>query len=376
MFALPSFNSVNEGFLDDLPVNKSIPFDPKSRPIGPGQAGSTDIPWLTFSGSPHESVSTFIQSVQRVAVQLSYMYEDGWIAHYAAGCFSADSLLWYSDLDEETCNSWRKLRKALLQQYHHKDVKNQRFSTRSIARSLDSPGTPGPLAAAPALQESPPSSTKSSSERRGRIEVFLYNYPVTVGFLAYDRESSMFSIVQDTNQALVISFPKHTEETPFNIRMEGLPEDTRYPYLGLVVRIAGAKIPVTAPPVLLTSMNYLGCKSLPSSHNFYRHDMNEGQYKPNVTWIFRSPTSRYRRIARTVAQHERASSAVWQYHEKTNQLSMTWMMDDDAEMGLEAIVADGERASLQVYQGGDWRSAGWYTGESRVKLYFVSDESD
>lgn len=177
---------------------------------------STDLPWLTFSGSPTESASTFIQSVQRVAFKQRRATDDWWLAEYASTCFSDDALLWYSNLDEETYNSWRKLRMALLKQYYHD---HKRSSARPIVGPLDLASASGPSAAASTKQASTPPSPSAPRKIRGRIEVFLYRYPVTVGFLAYNLESSKFSIVRDVNQAQVISFPKDPKEDIVSIRM-------------------------------------------------------------------------------------------------------------------------------------------------------------
>lgn len=176
---------------------------------------STELPWITFSGAPNESPSAFIQSVQRVAFQHGRVSDDRWLAEYASTCFSDDSLLWYSDLEEETCNSWRKLRKAILHEYYHGSQNPGALSKRG---PLNAAGTPAPPTAEPTRRTS---STSSNilRDRRGVIEVFSYDYPETIGCLAYNQTSPAFSIVQDLNLAQVISFSRNAGDHPFTIRI-------------------------------------------------------------------------------------------------------------------------------------------------------------
>ncbi|KAG8952243.1 hypothetical protein FRC04_004950 [Tulasnella sp. 424] len=268
------------------------------------------------------------------------MYEDGWIAHYAAACFIDDSLLWYMDLDEDTCNSWRKLRRALVQQYGI-GTRNVEPPSTGPARGPQDLVTPRPPVGGPTTWTTP-SAPNIPRERRGKIEVFLYNYPKTVGFLAYDAALSNFSIVPNADRAQVVSFLQNIRDSPFSIRMEGLPAHTQYPHVGLVLVNDGSNPLQTVPPVFLT-----------------------GSSIPN-----------YRRIARAIGPQDRASAAVWTYDENTNRLSMVWMTDDDAEVELAAIVRNDEQASLQINQISEWKIAPYFDKEFRVKLLFVPEESD
>ncbi|KAG9019208.1 hypothetical protein FRB90_005283 [Tulasnella sp. 427] len=173
-----------------------------------------NIPWLNFSGSPEESVITFIQSVQRVAIMLNNMYEDRWLAHYAAACLGGAALLWYSELDDETCDSWKKLRKALLANYYA--IKPGAGTLNSVPApqswdlaapaSLTSPPSP-PISLA--LTESP-SSSAVLIEKRGRVEVFRYDYPESLGFIGPG-----FSVVPNQGQAAVFTFAQNPDGAPF-----------------------------------------------------------------------------------------------------------------------------------------------------------------
>ncbi|KIO32030.1 hypothetical protein M407DRAFT_19055 [Tulasnella calospora MUT 4182] len=69
---------------------------------------SSAITWIAFSGSPGESSGDFIQAVQRVAFQQGHSRDDRWIADFIATCFNGNALHWYSELDDETQESWKK----------------------------------------------------------------------------------------------------------------------------------------------------------------------------------------------------------------------------------------------------------------------------
>lgn len=336
---------------------------------------STELPWITFSGAPSESPSAFIQSVQRLAFQHGRVSDDRWLAEYASTCFSDDSLLWYSDLEEETCNSWRKLRKAILHEYYYRGRNPGALSKRG---PLEWAGTPGPPTAGPTRLESPTSSSILRA-RRGVVEVFSYSYPETIGYLAYNQTSSAISIVQDLNLAQVISLPRNAEDRPFNIRIEELPTDFRYSYLGLLLQINDVNAPHTVPPGLTYPGGISSNRVKPSSLCLRKNDINTGQ-KAIATWALQgcaesNPIPRYRRIAGAMDEAGRASSAVWRYDNHTDQLSMTWMLDDDTETEIAAVVPDGGQGVLHFHRIQDLHFAAPYLNEARVKLYFVPEES-
>ncbi|KAG9019209.1 hypothetical protein FRB90_005284 [Tulasnella sp. 427] len=108
-----------------------------AKQLGETTNPGPNIPWLNFSGSPEESVATFIQSVQRAAITLNNMYEDRWLAHYAAAFLSGAALLWYLELDDETCDSWKKLRKALVAKYYILEPDVSELNSRPALQSSD-----------------------------------------------------------------------------------------------------------------------------------------------------------------------------------------------------------------------------------------------
>lgn len=171
--------------------------------------------WLTFSGLPEESASDFIQSVLRVAFQQDRVNDDRWLTEYASTCFSNDSLHWYSELDEETRNSWSKLRVALLRQYRL--IPTPAASLLApIPGDSSIPGTPA--TAGPVTHFGlPPQSAPAI--KRGHIEVFLQEHATTLGFIAYDAESATFSIVRAREEAQVVTIPRDPGRVPFHISM-------------------------------------------------------------------------------------------------------------------------------------------------------------
>lgn len=359
--------------------NSAYPSDSTGAPA-PTQSGSTELQWLSFSGLPNESVSTFVQSVQRVALQQNRMIDDVWVAHYAAACFSGDSLLWYSDLDEAIRNSWSELRRALLRQY----LQNRQHNPPSAVPPA--PGNsylPQPPAAGPARRARPLSQSPSDI-RRGRIEVFLPQHARTVGFLAFNERASTFSTVQDLAQAQVISFPNVPLNSRFHIRMEGPQVPTQYPYLGLALKNVYEIAPHIIPPPLRATAMQAEDITRPSEYCRSKSLPGPAGRAPIATWIFRhcaqsSEAPRLRRSAKTAYSQERASSAIWIYDESTEKLSMMWRMDDDTEGELKAIVPnDGQRygsqGTLHMHRSRDWTPAQSRLDEWPAELHFIPEE--
>lgn len=161
------------------------------------QAAST-VPWITFGGLPTESSSAFVQSVQRVGFQQGKGRDDGWMAEYAATCFEGDALTWYSELDDEIQDSWKKLRANVLRKYPH----------------VTGVGTPMPLLSAPqpAIVPSAPvgigASAASTSHSQGLVGIIevLSSHTVLLGYLSFDPTSGI-DITTDKEKAVIISFP-------------------------------------------------------------------------------------------------------------------------------------------------------------------------
>ncbi|KAG9026201.1 hypothetical protein FS837_004691, partial [Tulasnella sp. UAMH 9824] len=130
-------------------LSREIPSDILPQP-------PSAIKWMSFSGSPGESSGDFIQAIQRVAFQQGHGRDDRWIADYIATCFNGDALHWYSELDDETQDSWKKLRTALLRRYS--------------AASPSSAPPKGPTQA-PATRDAPSAPSRGTKKKSGLIEV-------------------------------------------------------------------------------------------------------------------------------------------------------------------------------------------------------------
>lgn len=341
------------------------------------QIPSADLPWLTFSGSPTEVATDFIQSVQRVAFQQRRLNDDLWLTEYVSTCFGGDALLWYSSLDDDTRNSWSKLRNMFLQRYSQ--------AARPASPSLASPTLP--LIPVPSGATTPPpaaSSPRSPSHvRRGRIEVFLHEHATTLGFIAYNSDLETFSIVRDMSEAQVISFTKDPNSTPFHIRMEDTPVGTQYPYVGLAVWDGGRDSYVIPPPLQVKLFGSLD-PIRPSSACSKKPGWIIGD-RPIATWALRACTEssglpRRRRAAKTTSSGERASSAIWKHDQSSDELSIFWLMDNDKEEELRALVpeVDGEDRpeGFHVHRLQDWNKARSRFNEKEIGLYFVPEESN
>lgn len=67
-----------------------------------------------FDGSGSLKVGTFVRNIRQQALTKDRQNDDQWIAQSAAASMDGPALDWYEALDEETQESWRLLRRALL----------------------------------------------------------------------------------------------------------------------------------------------------------------------------------------------------------------------------------------------------------------------
>lgn len=103
--------------------------------MGPDEEDAPPGP-VTFSGSPSEDVTIFIQHVQKVAFARGRQRDDDWRTDYLTTCLSGDARVFYSQLEDEDQYSWRRLRSALLQKFA--PVFRSRASSRSDRTSNSS----------------------------------------------------------------------------------------------------------------------------------------------------------------------------------------------------------------------------------------------
>ena len=72
---------------------------------------------LIFDGVNGLSGGSFVRTVRQQALSKGFPDDDKLIAHTAASYFDGAALDWYESLEEETQESWKLLRRALLARY-------------------------------------------------------------------------------------------------------------------------------------------------------------------------------------------------------------------------------------------------------------------
>ncbi|KAG8903551.1 hypothetical protein FRC01_009165 [Tulasnella sp. 417] len=206
----------------------------------------------------------------------------------------------------------------------------------------------------------------------------------TIGFIAYDKDSAAFKLVQDPAEAQVFSVPRHKKKAVIHIKMNGLSTEDPYPYVGLALKNpndASVETQHTVPPPL--PVNLYGNLDYMKPSSLCCRDPDRDWVKANrplATWALKpctesSPLPRQRRSAKTSNLQERASAAVWKHDHRSNKLSITWMMDNDKEGELRAIVPNNFPSLLHFHRVQDWNKARSRLKEREAELYFVPDDS-
>ncbi|KIO33712.1 hypothetical protein M407DRAFT_17329 [Tulasnella calospora MUT 4182] len=90
---------------------------------------------LLFEGIDGAEAESFILSVQRTARKEGKSRDNEWIIDLVSSSLTGDALRWYVELDEDTQNDWKLLRKAILQQY----PKHSKPSTASLQPTIPTP---------------------------------------------------------------------------------------------------------------------------------------------------------------------------------------------------------------------------------------------
>ncbi|KAG8911276.1 hypothetical protein FRC01_005801 [Tulasnella sp. 417] len=72
---------------------------------------------LVFRGIDGAEAESFIRSVLRTARTEGKIRDNEWIVDLVSACMMGEALRWYIELDEDTQNDWKLLRKAILRQY-------------------------------------------------------------------------------------------------------------------------------------------------------------------------------------------------------------------------------------------------------------------
>lgn len=344
---------------------------------------SASLSWITFGGSPGESPTLFVRSIQRLAFQQDRVDDDRWIAHYVSTCFDGDALLWYSELDEQIQSSWRSIRIALLRRYP--------------------PTTGTGVLSVPGLALSPASTTvtaKSSGEV-GFIGL-VGEHTLSFGYIFLD-VSTGFGITSEKDKALQVVVPTAHQTDILQLRMANVPIDDKFPYLGLALfegmmpefGSPGFKLfeGMIVPPPLTGITQITDHRDRTYERNVPRPSRKCGGTQPNsrdssgriATWILAAcgesmSAGLYRRGSASAKAGERVVAAAWKYNKNTEELTMTWAMDDESECELGAYLPEKERCwpppskseGLHFHRPSDMTPAnvGKYIEEMRVRFVF------
>lgn len=166
------------------------------------------LTWITFSGSPQESLASFVQSIQRIAFQQNRLRDDRWITDYVSTCFDGKALYWFVELDDEIQGSWKQLRLALI----------RRFPLPPDSGDPNS-GTPPTSSPSDTMPISVPLIQSTTVNRMGRIEV-VGPYAVSLGYLEFNASHGI-SITPSEQKGSIVRFPDPTSWSPCHIELVG-----------------------------------------------------------------------------------------------------------------------------------------------------------
>ncbi|KIO32026.1 hypothetical protein M407DRAFT_19052 [Tulasnella calospora MUT 4182] len=312
-------------------------------------------PALSFSGNYNESVAEFVQAIQKYAFEQDRSSDNRWIAGYAGTCFSDGAALWYSNLNDGARNDWDKLRKALVAryglapQYTGSPVSEQAPNLGPVYSPYiaATAGFQHPIYTGAPLGVNPTRET-APNELLGRIEVFVPERNLWLGFLTYAYDTHGpgmgFNIVGCEDSATVISFVPDPDGKPIQIRV--------HPFMGLAMDEPCPQLPgqpgIWPQAVVPPGTCQPSCSICPpfitgAPTPFYSPYPPMGQASAPPTWTLKPCTEsnkeeRYRRAAKTNNLWEKASAAIWKYNADTKELGVTWMNDDGSEEDLAVSV--------------------------------------
>ncbi|KIO32036.1 hypothetical protein M407DRAFT_118713 [Tulasnella calospora MUT 4182] len=305
--------------------------------------------WLTFSGSSDQSGADFAQAIQRFAFQNHVDRDDEWVARYAATCFTGNALLWYSDLDQDTQSSWRKLRAAILRRYPPEPAVGI---------------GPWELIAPPSSRSpSNRSSVMGSPSRvlRGYIEVATDDTGIVLGVLSLGILDHI-AIRSQSREAIQVTFePSPAARDPLRLRMAA-----SEPHLGFfgISLVAPDQSTGRVPPEL-SGQRY------PILSNVCNGPTNDMATEILATWaLLECSEGPDGPGAETKFPRAVASSFVWRYETSTRELHLTWS-SDGADSKLGAFVHKGSASCLHLHRLRDAAQCPHeLTLEQRVRFYF------
>ncbi|KIO32032.1 hypothetical protein M407DRAFT_216539 [Tulasnella calospora MUT 4182] len=332
---------------------------------------SSAITWIIFSGAPGEFSGDFIQAIQRVAFQQGHARDDRWIADYITTCFNGDALHWYSELPEETQESWRKLRTAILRRY-------------PAASPGPAPSTKPTKTTATRKASSGPS--RNTTTKSGLIEV-LGDRTASLGYLCLNSES-LVGITKTEANAVVINLPSQMPSEPMQLSLDGITgnERTNFRNLGLSLLVSSLEADPDHIPeqIQITTEWYNGYEDsyeyetgIPALSALCKGKSgtsinSNGSRPPMATWILAccgdsKPTALYRRRSATKDPSQRAAAAVWKYEKNSGELRIRWLMDNDREHELGAYIQrKSSTFNLHVHRVSDMHEADRFFDEDRV----------
>ncbi|KAG9019207.1 hypothetical protein FRB90_005282 [Tulasnella sp. 427] len=291
------------------------------------QDDSARLPYIRFFGKESESSGDLIQAITRVAFERGRIDDDRWIVGYASTCLNGEALVWYCNLEEDIQKSWKKLRNCLVERYPPTHSPTHIDDVEVVAPYMQLEAFMSPQAK---LQED---SNKCQEGVKGVIEIV--NKPEAKAYTY----AGLTLVKTDSRKPDVV--PNEVEEAKC--------DSTHYQppmYYG---------VPGLSPRCVAYAEGHFGI------------DLS----KELATWTLclcdeSKSGALDRRRANTSAPGRRAAAAVWKYDAETEELSLTWLMDNDEECELAAYMHKDDLNTLHVHRLCDMDRVGKYFDEDRV----------
>lgn len=70
-----------------------------------------------FSGTEGLNAAEFIHEIRSKAIVANKQRDNDWLVDVASACFIGKALQWHTTLDPEIQDDWKKLQRALFEQY-------------------------------------------------------------------------------------------------------------------------------------------------------------------------------------------------------------------------------------------------------------------
>ncbi|KAG8907529.1 hypothetical protein FRC00_011754 [Tulasnella sp. 408] len=212
-------------FTDPPMDHLDIPMTPEVEAPTSQDPPVVEATWPTFSGNPNESVAELIQSIYRHAFEQDRSTDDRWIGTYVGTCLSGEAMLWYCNLDDKTRHNWNKLRKALVTRFGPKPPMPV-YSPLSGPVQQASPVVDILQAERMRALAQQAAGTAQARERlpnelRGRVEVFVPEQHLLLGFLAHSFQSTgtTISIAGNKISSALVSFVPDQDGKPVQLRV-------------------------------------------------------------------------------------------------------------------------------------------------------------